>query len=1161
MSMRAKRAISGVLAVALAFCPVSFAYGSEAAGDAVSASQAENAVGYAGSSSASGSEAADVLDAAADAELDASELGHAERGSSGTGAPDASEADLQNGVAASLGDQLDCAEHLTGETDGVGERASSDGWTPSDDFGPELYGETCDSIAPGTYVIVAASSGCVLDVAGGSTSDGGNIQLYRNNKTPAQRFAISLDDEGCYEIANVKSGKLLSVDEQGAFNVCQRTRSGLDAQKWIAALQDDGTYAFASKKTGAYLSFASDASGSNVLVARSLAAQEGSGAGIGSVGSGLSGDEMAGNETAEAELPSSSEEPTSLQRFTLVSVTEEKILPDGEYALISALNGGFAVDIAGGSSADLANAQLYASNMTAAQKFRVIFDEATGYYSIQNVGSGKMLDVAGACTESGTNVAQYASNGTFAQRWMIVAGSSGMYDIRSSLAENLSLDVFCANASSGSNLQVYASNGTLAQRFFVINLSPDIAAERTVDDGVYVLRSAVAGGRVVDVSAASLANGANIQLWQSNGTLAQRFEVTCDKDGYYAIRSMLSGAALDVAGGNVAPNTNVQQWAYDKGSNNQRWAISANDDGTYRITSKATGLALDVSGGGSYDGVNVQTWISNGTAAQSFVLEKADPLPEGSYTLLSEVASSKAIDVASASLSDGANVQLWDRNDTLAQKFWIKVEADAAVSVQSLRSGLYLTDVNGNVCQSAALEGELGQNQLWSLSLSGAGAGIVLKNVASGKALDVAGASSASGTNVGTYQLNGTKAQSFVFSAVEPLPDGTFTIVSAADARVLDVANGSLSNGANIQLWQSNDTAAQKWVVKSAGNGYVTIRNARSNKALDVLNYGTAPGTNIQLWQASSGNSAQMFKPVPTGDGFFYLVSACGDLYLGVDQAGFDGANVQLCAQGSSAAVKFRLDATTYSFTMADVRNNIDVASGSWGITPFGGYEMSSSVYNDLLASVNRIRSRGYDVGFVMIDLATGQGVTCNADSEFYSASTIKGPYVASVASMYPGSVWGWQSTMRSTIEVSSNEGYMSLHNAYGTFPMRVWMSESGVNPSKSSLRYPWYTAKDLAKLWSRNYEFFCNESNGWISQWYTSPLNSMIAQTVGSRYTTWSKPGWIASGVYQAANDSGIVWAGDRPYLVTILTDASAQVSYLRDVIWALEAAHNEMV
>lgn len=305
------------------------------------------------------------------------------------------------------------------------------------------------------------------------------------------------------------------------------------------------------------------------------------------------------------------------------SINHAKPLAEGDYVIQSALADKLVLDIAAAGLQNGANAQIYTSNMTAAQRFRAQFDEATGYYTFVNVNSGKVLDVAAAGTASGTNVAQYQSNGTKAQKWIVIKSSNGSYRIASALGHNLVLDIAAGQALNGVNAQVWAANGTAAQSFRFLKVPASVQGGRTVADGVYTLRCASNRNLAVDIASASRDNGANAQIWQSNGTAAQKFEVVCGSDGFYSLRCVASGKALDIDGGNVVPGTNVQQWDYSAGNGNQRWAIRANADGTYTLVAKTCGLALDVQWGSMTQGANLWGYTRNGSSAQKFVLTPA----------------------------------------------------------------------------------------------------------------------------------------------------------------------------------------------------------------------------------------------------------------------------------------------------------------------------------------------------------------------------------------------------------------------------------------------------------------------------------------------------------------------------------------------------------
>ena len=113
------------------------------------------------------------------------------------------------------------------------------------------------------------------------------------------------------------------------------------------------------------------------------------------------------------------------------------------------------------------------------------------------------------------------------------------------------------------------------------------------------------------------------------------------------------------------------------------------------------------------------------------------------------------------------------------------------------------------------------------------------------------------------------------------------------------------------------------------------------------------------------------------------------------------------------------------------VDNGFYTATGPT-ISTFGGYQLSATARSKINAGINLITSRGYTVGFMLVDMTTGQGIAYNADRSIYMASAIKGPYVVSVMNMYPAAATTHYSTIQSITRVSSNEAYNALRNHFG---------------------------------------------------------------------------------------------------------------------------------
>jgi Beta-1,3-glucanase/Ricin-type beta-trefoil lectin domain-like len=131
----------------------------------------------------------------------------------------------------------------------------------------------------------------------------------------------------------------------------------------------------------------------------------------------------------------------------------------------------------------------------------------------------------------------------------------------------------------------------------------------------------------LDVAGCGTANGTNVQVWADgvgvcNSGAGQAFRPTLNADGTYTLTNPTSGLALDVAGCGTNNNTNIQMWANGIGVCNggagQRWRINANSDGTYTLVNPNSNKALDVAGGGASNGTNVQLYDQNNSGAQKW---------------------------------------------------------------------------------------------------------------------------------------------------------------------------------------------------------------------------------------------------------------------------------------------------------------------------------------------------------------------------------------------------------------------------------------------------------------------------------------------------------------------------------------------------------------
>ena len=100
--------------------------------------------------------------------------------------------------------------------------------------------------------------------------------------------------------------------------------------------------------------------------------------------------------------------------------------------------------------------------------------------------------------------------------------------------------------------------------------------------------------------------------------------------------------------------------------------------------------------------------------------------------------------------------------------------------------------------------------------------------------------------------------------------------------------------------------------------------------------------------------------------------------------------------------------------------------------------------------------------------------------------------------------------------------------------------------------------------MWAKSYEYFYSgkPNSTFCRGLFTGTLNSPISNTLKSKYTVYSKAGWIGEGgYYNVQNDAGIVMRSGHPYVVVILSTAYGRLDYMNTLVSAIDAAHEEML
>lgn len=288
-------------------------------------------------------------------------------------------------------------------------------------------------------------------------------------------------------------------------------------------------------------------------------------------------------------------------------------------------------------------------------------------------------------------------------------------------------------------------------------------------------------------------------------------------------------------------------------------------------------------------------------------------------------------------------------------------------------------------------------------------------------------------------------------------------------------------------------------------------------------------------------------------------------------------------------------------------RASVDAASGSTDVNLFSAVDGTSEVLGKADAAavyeaIDGFAAAGYRTGFVVLDLHTGKGAGYNADDEFFSASTVKAPFVAFISQVLVDSgeadlsdrleksyviegtgvmasedktVYDLEEVLSDTIVYSDNTGYGMLRDAYEGPLWDEWTIAAGV-PQAVSVEgwYPFCSARDLARYWIAVDAHLGTSSEG--AQRLESLLGSteisFLRTALGSRCEVHAKAGFEfdseTAGDVGSLNDAGIVMGPSGEYLIVVMSDADFDDQWLTDNQWlmidlidALDALHADVL
>lgn len=234
----------------------------------------------------------------------------------------------------------------------------------------------------------------------------------------------------------------------------------------------------------------------------------------------------------------------------------------------------------------------------------------------------------------------------------------------------------------------------------------------------------------------------------------------------------------------------------------------------------------------------------------------------------------------------------------------------------------------------------------------------------------------------------------------------------------------------------------------------------------------------------------------------------------------------------------------------------INSLSGEKETSTFGGYELSEEEKALLQDAVDKNVAKGYETGFVVMNVNTLSGFSYNADGKIYSASTIKGPYVVSLVKNDNTLFEKEKKKIEAILERSSNYDYEALRDKYGDECFISFSAETENELVIDKTRnYQYLTPRALAHLWLGSYLFFeSGETGQLLGEMFENPQISPINKIFSAEFTTRTKAGWLAKNKTRITNDAGIVYTDSGDYLIVIMTTAPSDFSVVENVTDAIK-------
>lgn len=118
------------------------------------------------------------------------------------------------------------------------------------------------------------------------------------------------------------------------------------------------------------------------------------------------------------------------------------------------------------------------------------------------------------------------------------------------------------------------------------------------------------------------------------------------------------------------------------------------------------------------------------------------------------------------------------------------------------------------------------------------------------------------GDNSNVLLQNKSNLNSQMFE-VTSAGNGYYHLRNVETGKMLDVSGASSAPETNVQVYEANNGTAQSWQILPVMDGYALVPQCGTSNCLDAYNAAFTNGTNLQIYTAHLNNLAQRFKLIP----------------------------------------------------------------------------------------------------------------------------------------------------------------------------------------------------------------------------------------------------------------------------------------------------------